>query len=96
MRTRGAAKMSHPQLSREEIAKRGDEIYTSRLRGELEGRYDGQVVIINVETGEYEVDADSMSANKRALAKHPGALLYSLRVGSPVVENFSGPGQDKQ
>ena len=83
--------MPHPRFSNEEISHRGEEIYASRLRDRLEKEHRGQVVIIDVESGEYEVGHDSLAANKRALAKHPGAALYGIRVGYPFVESISGP-----
>ena len=82
--------MPHPRFSSEEIASRGQEIYASRLRQQLEGHYDGKVAVINIETGEYEIDDDPLAANKRALAKHPGAALYGVRVGFETVESFGG------
>ncbi len=88
--------MPHPRFTNEEIARRGEEIYASRLRDHLEQQYRGQVVIIDVETGEYEIGQDSLAANNRALAKHPGAALYGIRVGFPFVESISGPRLTKQ
>ncbi len=82
--------MTALRFTDEEIARRGEEIYASRLR-DLEKEHTGQVVIINVETGEYEVGADSLAANKRALAKKPDATLYGIRVGFAFVETLSGP-----
>ena len=87
--------MTPLRFTNEEIARRGEEIYASRLRG-LEKDHFGQVVIIDVETGEYEVGADSLAANKRALAKNPNAMLYGIRVGFAFVETLSGPGLTKQ
>ena len=88
--------MPHPRFTNEEIARRGEEIYASRLREILEREYLGQVVIINIETGDYEVGPDSLTANHRALAKDPGAALYGVRVGSAFVESISGPRLTKQ
>jgi len=82
--------MSHPRFTNEEIARKGEEIYASRLRDRLEKEYQGQVVIIDIESGEYEIGHDSLAANKRALAKRPGAALYGIRVGFPFVESISG------
>ena len=82
--------------NREEVARRGEEIYAARLRPLLEGTHDGEVVIINVDTGDYEIGPDSLTANRRALAKYPGAPLYGIRVGSPFVEQFSGPAPGSQ
>ena len=88
--------MPHPRFSNEEIARRGEEIYASRLRDYLEKDHKGEVVIIDIESGEYEIGQDSLAANHRALAKHPGAALYGIRVGFPFVESISGPRLTKQ
>lgn len=88
--------MPRTQYTNEEIARRGEAIYASRLRETLEKEFVGQVVIIDVETGEYEVGADSLAANKRALAKNPNATLYGMRVGFAFVETLSGPRLTKQ
>lgn len=82
--------MPHPRFSNEEIARRGEEIYNTRLREQMEPQHDGQIVIIGIETGDYEVGADSLAASKHALAKHPGAALYGIRVGYDVVESVGG------
>ncbi len=37
--------------------------------------------MLDVESGDYEVDADELAAIGRARAKHPGRLFYILRVG---------------
>ena len=88
--------MPHPRFTNEEIARRGEEIYASRLRGHLENEHKGEVVIIDIESGEYEIGHDSLAANKRALARRPGAALYGIRVGFPFVESISGPRLTKQ
>ena len=88
--------MPHPRFTNEEIARRGEEIYAARLRDVLEKEHHGKVVIIDVESGDYEIGQDSLAANQRALAKHPGAALYGIRVGFPFVESISGPGATKQ
>lgn len=88
--------MPHPRFTNEEIARRGEEIYAERLRESLEKEHFGQVVIINIETGEYEIGRDSLAANHRALTKDPSAALYGIRVGFAFVESISGPRLTKQ
>jgi hypothetical protein len=39
---------------------------------------------LDIETGEYEIDADARAALKKAQTKHPGAALYLLRIGYPT------------
>ena len=47
-------------------------------------------MVIDIETGDYELDADDLAATKRALAKRPGAVLYGLRIGSPAAYRLGG------
>ncbi len=82
--------MPHPRFSNEEIVSRGEEIYASRLRDQFENLYQDKNVIINIKNGEYEIDDNALTASKRALAKHPGAAIYGLRVGRKFVEKFGG------
>jgi hypothetical protein len=71
-------------------AERGAKLYEQKLRGLLEPTHTGKYVVIDVETGEYELDADHLAASDRAAAKHPGALLYATRVGSRSLGRIGG------
>ncbi len=82
--------MPHPRYTNEEIVRRGEEIYAARLRDQFEDLYQDKIVVINIETGEYEIDDNALTASKRALAKHPGAAIYGLRVGSRFMYEISG------
>lgn len=67
------------------VIERGQHIYDERLKALLEPAHNGKFVVIDVETGEYEVDSVHRAASDRAFAKHPGALLFATRVGSPTL-----------
>jgi hypothetical protein len=83
--------MARRPISREEIARRGEEIYATRLRTVVETNENiGKIIVIDTETGDYEIDDDGLAANRRAQAKHPGAALYGLRIGDDAVESFGG------
>jgi hypothetical protein len=83
--------MPHPRFSNAEIVRRGEEIYTARLRERLETEENlGKILVIDIETGEYEIDSDPLTASHRALAKHPGAAIYALRIGHDEVYGFDG------
>lgn len=69
---------------------RGDRIYAERLRHLLEPQHNGEYVVIDVETGDYELDADHLAASDRAAAKHPGAPLYATRVGFGSLVRIGG------
>ena len=83
--------MSHPRLSAEEIGKRGKELYKSTLRDKVETQENiGKQIVIDIETGEYDIDEDGLAASLRMLAKHPGAALWGERIGYNAVYAVGG------
>jgi hypothetical protein len=82
--------MGHPRYSTEEIVRRGEELYESGIRAKVEQGNTGKILVIDIETGDYEIDDDHLQATRRALAKHPGAALYSLRIGYPSLGKIGG------
>jgi hypothetical protein len=77
--------MPHLRYSAEEVARRAKQIYEERIRAQVETGNKGKVLVIDIETGEYELDQDHLVAAKRALARHPGAALFALRIGYPAM-----------
>lgn len=69
---------------------RGTRIYEERLRRLLEPQHNGEYVVIDVDTGDYEVDGDHLVASDRAAAKRPGARLYATRAGSDSLVRVRG------
>ena len=63
------------------LEERGQAIYDQNIRGKVEGREQGKVVVIDVESGDYEIDPDDASATARLIARRPDALTYAVRVG---------------
>ena len=82
--------MSVIRPSAGEIVERGTRIYEDRLRAILEPQHNGKYVVIDVETGEYELDDDHLAASDRAAARRPGAPLYATRVGSRSLGRIGG------
>ncbi len=81
--------MAQEGRNAKEVASRGEEIY-ARIRPKVESLHKGKFVVLDIETGEFEIDTDDLAATKRALAKHPGAVLYGIRVGSPAAYRLGG------
>jgi len=73
--------MEHPRYSTKEIATRGREIYEKQLRQQLEPGNNGKYLVIDIETGEYEIDDDGDAASLRARKKNPDGVRYGMRVG---------------
>lgn len=74
----------------EEVAARGEAIYNRDIRAQVEGMHKGKFLILDIETGDYEIDADDLTASKRSLAKRPDAVLYGVRVGYPTAYRLGG------
>jgi hypothetical protein len=72
--------MSDTTYSPEVVAARGKEWWRT-LQPALEVGNKGKYVVINVETGDYELAEDQLQASQRATAKYPGHLLYGMRIG---------------
>ena len=77
-----------PRYSKEEFARRGDEIYERDIRPHLTASDAGKFVVIDIETGAYEIDADELAASDRLLARHPEAQVWLIRIGSHYARRF--------
>jgi hypothetical protein len=73
-----------------EIARKGARIYEERLRRELEPVHNGKYVVIDVDSGLYELDADHLAASHRAATRWPGSRLYARRVGFRTLGRVGG------
>jgi hypothetical protein len=82
--------MPYPRYSPQEVEARGEAIYRQQIRSRVEPGNRGKYLVIDIETGDYEVAADDLEATKRALAKRPEAVLYGLRVGYPTAYTLGG------
>lgn len=83
--------MPHPALADDEIDRRGQELYHTRLRTQLDTpENQGKQLVMDVETEAYELDNDGLAASRRLLARHPGAALYGLRIGYNAVYALGG------
>jgi hypothetical protein len=79
-----------PPLSAEEIARRGEALYEQGIRQRVEEGNQGKVLMIDINTGDYEIDNDHLAAVRRARARNADALLYALRIGYPALGRIGG------
>ncbi len=75
--------MPHIRFSSAEIEQRGQSMYDQFIRSGVEAQNRGKFLVLNIETGEYEIDRDKVTAFLRAAAKHTDPALYILRIGFP-------------
>jgi hypothetical protein len=77
-----------PKYSKEEFAQRGNEIYETRIRSQIEAENHGKIVAIDIETAAYEIAENSLTAAKQLLKRYPNAQIYGLRIGHRGVHSF--------
>lgn len=71
-----------PRFSKEEFARRGDEIYDREVSPIVGSEDEGKFVVIDIETGAHEIDQDELAASDRLLARVLDAQVRTRRVGS--------------
>ncbi len=77
-----------PLYNKEEFARRGDEIYESTIRPQVEADNYGKIVAIDIETGTFAIADDTLTASQKLLAKCPHAQTWVVRIGHRAVHRF--------
>jgi hypothetical protein len=77
----GGYYMGHPRYKTDDIVARGKEIYEQQLKDKLESQNFGKFLVIDIETGEYEMDEDDLTAVLRAYQKNPNGIRYEMHIG---------------
>ena len=73
-----------------QIGQRGQALYDQQIRPQVEQDYQGKFLILDVNTGDYEIDAEDLTASKRLLARRPDAVLFGVRVGHRAAYRLVG------
>jgi hypothetical protein len=76
------------RYSKEEFARRGNEIYETQVRPQVEEGNHGKIVAIDIETGAFELAKDTMTASDRLLERYPDAQIWRVRIGHKGVHRF--------
>jgi hypothetical protein len=83
--------MDHSRLSGEEVARRGDALYESEIKDQVESEDNvGKIVSIDIETGAYEVGDDPVDTARRIQERHPKAEIWTRRIGYNAVYAVGG------
>jgi hypothetical protein len=77
-----------PRYSKEEFARRGDELYETQIRPQVEEGNHGKIVAIDIETGAFELAINTMTAIKRLYERFPDAQPWVVRIGYRAVHRF--------
>jgi hypothetical protein len=74
--------------SKEEMARRGQELYEAGIQQQVEAGNEGKIVAIDIETGDFEVDENIVPATNRLFERHPDAQPWGIRIGHRAVYHF--------
>jgi hypothetical protein len=80
--------LRQPRYSKEEFAQRGDALYESEIRSQVEEGNHGKIVAIDIETGAFEVADDILPATNRLFERFPDAQPWIVRIGHRAVDRF--------
>lgn len=83
--------MEQTQRNADAVAQRGKKWYADAIRAKVESEENiGKMVIIDVETGDYEVDPSGLESARKLHEKHPNAQLYGIRIGYRAADAIGG------
>ena len=74
-----------PRYSKEEFAQRGDALYETQIRSQVEEGNHGKLVAIDIETGAFEVAEAARIAVDRLYDRYPDAQPWVIRIGHRAV-----------
>jgi hypothetical protein len=76
------------KYSKEEFARRGNKIYETQVRPQVEEANHGKIVAIDLDTEAFELAKDTMTASDRLLERYPDAQIWCIRIGYKGVHRF--------
>ena len=86
-----------PRYSSEEFARRGTELYESKIRPLVESGNLGRILAIDIESGDYAVGDEGHEAAQVLIEKNPDAQIWCLRIGYVAVSSYCGfPDREKR
>jgi hypothetical protein len=82
-----------PLRPAEETGRLGRAVYDQQIRPRLRPEDEGKFVVLDIHTGEYEVDSSDYVAAMKMRARRPAGELWVERVGRPTAYTLLGLGR---
>ena len=73
--------MATEKYTIDEVCDRAKQIYEERIKCLVEPEHNGKFIVIDIESGDYEVDEDDIVAEDRLEERHPGCPGHLLKIG---------------
>ena len=85
-----------PRYSMEEFVRRGNDIYERDIRPQVDNDQNrGKFVAIDIETGQWAINANELTAGDLLFARVPDAQTWMVRVGYGSLRRF-GAGRPRR
>ena len=82
--------MATTENQTESIAEQAKAIYEAKIRAQVEAEHFGEFLALDVDSGDWEVDKDLLSASKRLRERRPQARSFIMRVGYRAAVSMGG------
>ncbi len=73
--------MNSQQYTIDEICDRGEQIYEEQIRHRVEPLENGKFIVIDIESGDYEVAEEELDASHRVKARRPESVRFLAKIG---------------
>ena len=70
-----------PEYSTAEVCDRGEKIYDERIKSLVEPQEIGKFIVIDIESGDYEISEDMLEASDRLQKRRPDSVQFGAMVG---------------
>ena len=77
-----------PRYSKEEFARRGDDICENQVRSQVEEGNHGKIAAIDIENGNFEVDETVITATDQLFERIPNAQPWTILIGHRAAYHF--------
>ena len=85
--------MTTPKYSIDEVCDRGEKIYEERIKPLVEPQENGKFIVIDIESGDYELDDEMLVASDRLRERRPNPVEYG-GMGWLRIRLSDRPGED--
>jgi hypothetical protein len=82
--------MQTPTRTPEEIARVAEDLYRRDIRAKVLPQHQGKFLVIDIESGDYEVDPDDLRAEQRLRARRPAGVFFGMRAGYTSAYTLAG------
>ena len=82
--------MPRTQYTLEEIGRIGNEIYRRDIRHKVMPQHKGKFLILDIESGDSEIDEDDLTAEERLRARRPDGIFFGIRIGYTSAYTLAG------